>query len=127
MLQIAKLAGSLVAILALAWLARRLGLGGDVRLGGADAALAMAAEDGFPAKAAVVDKAGLGALVEGADGRMLLLRRHGVHFVTRELVAPVDARLDEDALTVGAPHVDPLTLALGADAPVWAAKLRRVR
>lgn len=123
------LGGSLVAILLLWWVARLLGLGGDVRLAGRDEALAIASQDGFDAVDAAVDRAGMGALVRDAQGRHVLIRRHGVRFVTRELNAPLDARLSQNFLTLGTGErsLPPVTFDLGPAAPEWAASLRRVR
>jgi len=115
------LAGSLAAVLALAAAAKLLGLGGDVRIADRDAALALAADNGFEATDIVIDRAGMGALARDATGRFLLLRRHGVHFVGQQLRAPLHARLDQRFLTLGK-----TTLDLGEDAAVWAASLRRL-
>jgi hypothetical protein len=123
------LGGSIVAIL-LIWLASRgLGLGGDVRLTGRDAALRLAETDGFIATDAIVDRAGIGAIARDAGGRHLLIRRHGVHFVTRLLRAPLDARLDQNFLTLGTDErsFGRITFDLGGEASNWAASLRQVR
>jgi len=116
-------AASLVAILGIAGLTRLLGLGGDVRIGDAAHALRLAREAGYDSIDAAVDRAGQGALVECRDG-FVLVRRHGVHFAARRLHAPVDGRLDKRFLTLGARDFGRITLDLGGDAPVWAARLR---
>ena len=81
--QALQFAGSLAAVLALAWFARRLGLGGDPRL--RDPAevrrLANEALSGFEAQDVVLDRAGIGALLRDPAGRIMLLRRHGARWV----------------------------------------------
>jgi len=117
-----------VSVLALAGLAHVLKLGGDVRLSGRDEALRLAAEQGFDAQDIAVDRAGMAALARDATGRFLLIRRHGVHFVARQLVHPIDGRLDQRYLTLGTGErsFGRITLDLGDDAAVWAASLRRL-
>lgn len=122
--------GSLVAILALAWLAHRLGLGGDTRI--ADEAHARALADeamcGFEPVDVVIDRAGMGALLRDAHGRVLLLRRHGTHFASRLLDSYAHARLDRNFLTLATAdkRFGSVTLDLGQKAPEWAASLRRL-
>jgi hypothetical protein len=123
----AMLAGSLVAILLLAWVAKALGLGGDVRLT-RDDALRIAADEGFDPADVIIDRAGIAAIARDAGGQHMLIRRHGVNYVTRMLRHPLDARLDQKFLTIGAgePMFGRITLDLGDAAPVWAAGLRRI-
>lgn len=123
------LGGSIAGIILL-WLAAHwLQLGGDVRLAGRDAAVAIADADGFIAQDAIVDRAGIGALVRDDTGRHMLIRRHGVHFVTRVLHAPLNARLDKNFLTIGTSEASfgRVTLDLGDQAADWAASLRTVQ
>ena len=131
MWQLAQLAASLVAILLLAWLARRLGLGGDVRLRSEDHARELAddAVFGFDAVDVVLDRAGIGALLRDARGRVMLLRRHGVHFAARLLDSHAGIRLDRNFLTIATPErsFGSVTLDLGAKAQIWAGSLRRLR
>ncbi len=124
----ALLASSLAAVLLLAWAAKAMGLGGDIRLD-RDAALRIAAESGFEPTAAIVDRAGMAAIVRDAAGRHMLIRRHGVNFVTRILHAPLDARLDQKLLTLGTGerNFGRITLDLGDQAAIWAAGLRAVQ
>ena len=126
----AQLGGSLLAILLLTWLTLRIGLGGDVRLRDEQEArvLANAAVFGFDPVDIALDRAGIGALLRDADGRVLLLRRHGVHFVGRLLSDHHGARLDRNFLTVatGETSFGSVTLDLGADAQAWAGSLRRL-
>lgn len=129
--QIAQLAGSLLAIVFLAWLARWLGLGGDVRLRSEDHARELAddAVFGFDAVDVVLDRAGIGALLRDARGRVMLLRRHGVHFAARLLDSHAGIRLDRNFLTIATPErsFGSVTLDLGAKAQIWAGSLRRLR
>lgn len=124
------LAGSLVAIPLLAWLARRLGLGGDVRLRSESEAgeLAAAAVCGFIPVEVALDRGGIGALLRDAQGRVLLLRRHGVHYIARQLTDHASIRLDRHLLVIAPdkPFLAPLTLDLGPAAQVWAGSLRRL-
>lgn len=121
------LGGSLAAVLLLAWAAKALGLGGDVRLD-REAALGIAEGEGFQPVDIILDRAGMAAIVRDAGGRHMLIRRHGVNFVTRMLRPPLDARLDQNFLTVGTGErmLGRITLDLGEAASVWAAGLRRV-
>lgn len=125
-----QLAISIVLILAVTWLAARLGLGGDVRLKGEAQVreLAEAAVCGFDPVDLALDRAGIGALVRGRSGRVMLLRRHGVQFAARLLDSHAFARLDRNFLTIGSgdPHFGQVTLDLGSQAQVWAASLRRL-
>lgn len=126
-----KLAGSLVAILLLAALARWLGMGGDVRIRDEAHAreLANQAVYGFEPVAVALDRAGIGALLKDAAGRQMLLRRHGAMWVGRLLDANAQARLDQGFLTIGTGEKTfaPVTLHLGDAAQVWAAGLRHLR
>jgi hypothetical protein len=123
----ALLIGSLIAVLLLAWAAKLMGLGGDVRLD-RGAALNIAQGEGFQPVDLALDRAGMAAIVRDAAGRHMLIRRHGVNFVTRMLHQPLDARLDQKFLTIGTgePMFGRITLDLGDAASVWAAGLRRV-
>lgn len=125
-----QLIGSLVAILALAWVARRLGLGGDDRIRDEDEARMLADEalHGFEATDIAIDRAGMGALCRDAAGRVLLLRRHGSHWASRLLDSHSHARLDRGFLTLATAdrRFGSVTLDLGDKAPIWAASLRRI-
>lgn len=125
-----QLAGSLVAVLILVLVAWRFRLGGDVRIRDEEEAR-MLADDaicGFEAVDIALDRAGIGALLRDAQGRVLLLRRHGSHFAARLLDNHAGARLDRNFLIVatGDPRFGSVTLDLGAQAQVWAASLRRL-
>ncbi len=85
--KLALLAGSLVAIFLITWLVRRLGLGRTVVLADAAAAKAEAEASfaGFEARSAIISSDGAAALVEGADGSIAVLKRHGAHVAARRL------------------------------------------
>lgn len=80
-------AGSLVAILALAGLAWWLRLGGAPLLTDDDIVRRAAAEveDGFDAVAIARDNDGMAALARDAQGRIMVIRRHGNRFAGRVL------------------------------------------
>jgi hypothetical protein len=126
-----QLGASIAAILALAWLARRLGLGGDVRIRDEAHARRLANEAvyGFEPVSVALDRAGIGALLKDATGRQMLLRRHGAMWVGRLLDGKVEARLDQEFLTIGTGEktFGAITLQLGEAAQVWAAGLRHLR
>ena len=125
-----KLLISGLAILALAGFARWLKLGSDVRIRDEAHALALAREavSGFDAVDSALDKARIGALLKDRAGRQMLLRRHGAAFVGRILDRNVEARLDQQFLTLGTGerYFGKVTLDLGDKAQVWAAGLRHV-
>ena len=125
-----QLAASLPVILLLAWMAGKLGLGGDVRLRNPDEAraLARAAVCGFEAVDIALDRAGIGALLRDAQGRVLLLRRHGAHFAARLIDSRAGVRLDRNFLTIPAAdrQFGCVTLDLGSNAQIWASSFRRV-
>lgn len=128
--ELAKLGGSLIAILGLAWLAKLLNLGGDLRIRDEDHARELANEAvyGFDASDVVIDRAGMGALLKDAQGRQMLLRRHGAGFVGRLLDQNIEARLDQQFLTIGTGErtFGTITLNLGDAAQYWAAGLRHL-
>ena len=125
-----QIGGSLVAILLLAWLAHRLGLGGDIRIRSEEQARELAEEAiyGFDAEDIAIDRAGMGALVRARDGRVMLLRRHGTHFASRLLDSHAHARLDQGFLTLATSDrtFGSVTFDLGQKAGEWAASLRRI-
>lgn len=129
--ELLKLAGSIVAILFLAWLARHWQLGGDVRIRSDEQARAIADEVicGFDATDIAIDKAGIGALLRDAKGRHLLIRRHGALWAGRLLDRHSETRLDQNFLTVGTGErtFGTVTLNLGERAQAWAAGLRHLQ
>lgn len=120
--------GALIGIIGLALFSRLLGLGEEARIVNEDHALAVGEEiDGsFEAIDVAVDRAGYAALLRDADGRILLIRAHGGHFVGRILGHPFKAQLNRDMLTLEPddPMFGPVTLKLGMAASIWASRLR---
>ena len=129
--QALQFGGSLVAILLLAWLARRLGLGGDPRLRDPDEARRLAGEAvcGFEAQDVVLDRAGIGALLRDSAGRVMLLRRHGVRWAARLLDSHAGVRLDRTFMTIATQDKSfgAVTFDLGDQTQAWASSLRRIR
>ena len=126
----AQIAGSLIAILALAWIAHRLGLGGDARVRSEDDVRVLADEaiHGFEPVDIALDRAGMGALCRDGAGRVLLLRRHGSHWASRLLDSHAHTRLDQGFLTLATAdrRFGSVTFDLGDKAAIWAASLRRI-
>jgi hypothetical protein len=128
--ELAKLGASIIAILLLAWSAKRMGLGGDVRIRDEAHARELAEEAicGFEPVDIILDKARIAALMKDAGGRHLLIRRHGAQFAARLLDRHSDSRLDQNFLTIGTGEkaFGKITLNLGAEAQYWAAGLRHM-
>lgn len=128
--QLIQMGGSVVAILALAFICARLGLGGDVRIASEEEArqLARAALCGFEPEDLALDRAGIGALLRDRQGRVMLLRRHGAKFAARLLDNHASARLDRNFLTLGTDErwFGRITLDLGDKAQSWASSLRHL-
>jgi hypothetical protein len=124
-------AGSLVAILALAGLARWLKLGGAPQLDSAEAVTRAAGEveDGFTPVATAHD--GKAALARDAAGRIMVIKRHGNCFAGRVLGHGAGARLWRDlgkiALEVdsGEPRFGKVFLDI-PDAETWADAINRL-
>jgi hypothetical protein len=123
-----QLGVSLVAVLFVAWLVKRIGLGADPRIQDAGHAIRLAeeAEAGFGGTEVARDRAGFAAIVRNAEGRMLLVRAHGNHFAARPVDASVIGKLDKDFLTLTPPErtFGAVTLQLGKDAGMWASRMR---
>ena len=121
-------AGSLVAVLFVAWLVGRLGLGAAAPLD--ETTARRIAQDTFIGHrfgAVALDASGRAALVEGADGSVMLVRAHGDKWVARHLRAPLEAKADGDLLIVeaGETMFGATTLELGAgEAARWAPRLQ---
>jgi hypothetical protein len=128
--ELAKLGGSIAAILFLFWLASRMGLGGDVRIRDVEHARRLADEAicGYVPVDIILDRAGIGALMKDATGRHLLIRRHGAQWVARLLDGHAKSRLDQNFLTIGTADKSfgKITLNLGSEAQYWAAGLRHM-
>lgn len=125
-----KLAASLMAVFAVAWLVRGMKLGGEARIADAAHAIRLAdeAEVGFDGIEVALDRAGFAAIVRNADGRQLLIRAHGTQFAARALDNGFTGRLDKDFLTLTAPErsFGSVTLRLGKDAGLWASRMREI-
>ncbi len=121
---------SLVTVLFVAWLVGRIGLGADPRIADADHAIRLAeeAEAGFRGIEVARDRAGFAAIVQNAEGRMMLVRAHGNHFAARPVDASVIGKLDKDFLTLTTPErtFGAVTLQLGKDAGMWASRMRNI-
>ncbi len=121
---------SLVAVLFVAWLVRKMGLGADPRIEDAGHAIRLAdeAEAGFRGVEVARDRAGFAAIVQNAEGRMMLVRAHGSFFAARPIDASVIGRLDKDFLTLTMPEktFGAVTLQLGKDAGMWASRMRDI-
>lgn len=119
---------SLVAVLFVAWLVKKMGLGADPRIADADHAIRLAeeAETGFRGVEVARDRAGFAAIVRDAEGRMMLVRAHGNFFAARPVDATVVGRLDKNFLTLTTPEktFGAVTLQLGRDAGMWASRMR---
>ena len=128
--QLLQLGGSIIAILLVSLLATKLGLGGDVRIVDEDHARALAEDAlfGFSPVDIAIDRAGMGALLRDASGRIMLLRRHGAHFAARLLDGHGFTRLNRNFLTIanGEKQFGAFTLDLGENAQVWASSLRHL-
>lgn len=116
--------GSLAAVCVLVAIAWRLRLGGGgARLASeADAReLADNAVCGFAALDIALDAEGNGALLRDAEGRILLLRPHGVHFAARLLDKASLVRRDGPILTIrtGETAFPETTLDLSEAAKAW--------
>jgi hypothetical protein len=89
---------SLAAILVLAWLARRLGLGRDIRIRDEQHARLLADEVicGFEAQEIALDRSGSAALLRDQAGRVILVKVHGAQFAGRLLGRGSSAAIWED-------------------------------
>jgi hypothetical protein len=126
-----RLIGSAIAIVALALIARWLGLGTKyerIRDEAHALALAEEAECGFGGIAADVDAAGYGAIVTNAAGAMMLVRAHGNRFAARRIGPGFSARLDRNRLWLAAEErtFGSVDLDFGKRAGTIAARLRQV-
>lgn len=128
--ELIQLGASLVAVLFVAWLVGKMGLGADPRIADAEHAIRLAeeAEAGFRGVDVARDRAGFAAIVRNAEGRMMLVRAHGNHFAARPVDRQVMGRLDKDFLTLTPPErtFGSVTLQLGKDAGMWAARMREI-
>jgi len=109
------LIASLAAILALSGLVWLLQLGGN-RIGDVADAARIAEEQiaGFRSGPVLMSGDGEAALVEGTDGRIVILKRHGAHCAGRVLARPLRAhRCDKEwRIETGDPRFGHVALAL---------------
>ena len=128
--KLVQFGGSLLAILALAWIALKLGLGGDARI--RDEAhlrdLVDEALHGFDPVETAIGRDGLAALARDGKGRVIVLRRHGSHFASRMLDGAARIERTDDTLVVdtGDRRFGAVVFDLGPDAGVWAERLNAV-
>jgi hypothetical protein len=129
--ELIQLGGSVVAVLCVVWLVGKMGLGADPRIEDEAHAIRLAeeAEVGFGGIEVARDRAGFAAIVRNAEGRQMLVRAHGNHFAARPIDGQVIGRLDKDFLTLTMPErtFGAVTLHLGKDAGMWAARMRDLR
>ena len=122
-----QLAGSLVAILVLAGIARALKLGAAPEIADEDHAMHLAreADSAFAPVEATRSKDGSGAILADAQGRIMVLRRHGAHFAARVLQPGASARADDGLLVVvtAERRFGAVTLALGHAAESWESRI----
>jgi hypothetical protein len=123
---LALLGGSLAAVLFVAWLVRRLGLGAPTPLD--EAGARRVAEETFIGQrfgAVLLDRKGTAALVDGR-GAIALVRAHGDKWVARLLRPPIATRREGERLIVvpGEAMFGATVLNVGADAAArWAPRL----
>ena len=123
-----QIVASLVAILALAALAWKLGLGPRGAPLDSDDAVREAANeavDGFAPVSIARDREGHAALAADADGRVLLLRAHGAATAGRLLGPLANARADGTTLTVatGERRFGDAILSGVPDAKAWESRI----
>ena len=122
--ELLKFLGSLLAVGALIAIAWRLRLGRDgARLSNEAEARELAdnAVCGFAAIEVALDTHGKGALLRDAEGRILLLRPHGVNFAARLLDRASTTRREGSHIMIGTGEATfaPVRLDLGDAAKAW--------
>jgi hypothetical protein len=130
MVELAKLVVSVILVLGVAWLVKRMGLGTEPRIRDDAHAIALAEEAsvGFGGVEVGRDRAGFAALVRNGAGEQMLVRAHGNFFAARRIDASFSGRLDKDFLTLipAEKTFGPVTLHLGSEAGVWASRMRDI-
>lgn len=121
--------GSFVAILVLAGLVAVMKLGGRPSFKN-EAAVALAAREveyGFDVARSSITRKGNAALARDADGRIMLIKRHGNKFAGRILTSSAQAQEDVDGLAVhtGERRFGSVRLSL-SDASYWADAINRL-
>lgn len=121
--QILIFAGSLVAIFALAGLARWLRLGSMPVLASENEANRAASEvfDGFEPVETALDEEGAAALLRDVEGRIMVIKRHGNRFAGRVLSGKASASATGNIIEIatGEKRYGSITLTL-PDAASWA-------
>lgn len=121
--------GSLAAILLLAGLAWALKLGGKPVLKGKEDVrnAASEVEDGFEAARISIARDGKAALAADADGRIMVIKRHGNRFAGRILTSEAKVREEVDGLVVdcGETRFGAVRLSL-SDPAAWADAINRL-
>lgn len=94
--------GSLIAIFALYALARALKLGGQPRFDSEESVRFAAGEveDGYNAERIAIARGGAAALTSDADGKIMLIKRHGNQFAGRVLTPRARVHEEVDAITI---------------------------
>ncbi len=89
-----------LAILFMYNFARRFGLGHVSPIVNADDAIRIAAEglSGFDGTEAIVDRSGGSALVRGGVDNYAYIRRHGAHYVVRQICATTIIQCDDNRI-----------------------------
>lgn len=121
--EVLQFLGSLGAILALAWFARALKLGGDPRLADDKAAMHVASQaiDGYAPIEIARDQQGRGAIMRDAAGQILLLKPHGNKFAGRILGPQSNAQANNASLMVDSGERRFGSVTLAVDNPgAWA-------
>lgn len=121
--------GSLIAILALYFVARALNLGGKPRLGDKAQVQACAGEveEGFDAQRVSIARDGAAALASDADGRIMVIKRHGNRFAGRILTRSAAVREEVDGLVVNTAEARFGAVRLSIDDPAyWADAINRL-
>jgi len=121
--QILQFGGSLIAIFALAGLAWSLGLGGTPKLSNERQVRQAANEvfDGFEPDRIAISANGAAAILNSADGEIMVIRRHGNQFAGRILGPDANAQIRDSGLLIdsGEARYGSLTLLIER-ADVWA-------
>ena len=121
------LVGSLVAIMGMTLAARWLGLGAKPCIADSDHARSLAdeAHPGFQAVDIAIARDGTTALLRDRVDRLMVIRPHGNHFVSRLLDPSTSVRLERDRLILSFAEImfDEVALDLGEDAPAWASRV----
>lgn len=121
--------GSLIAILALYFLARALKLGGKPRFDNEAQVHRTAAEIevGFDAQRIAISRDGTTALTRDGAGRIMVIKRHGNRFAGRILSPAAKVREEVDALIVDPGEVRFGSIRLSIDNPAyWADAINRL-